>query len=281
MEPPAITKVAFVSTPTGPRILVAGTDPGERLESVWLDLLDESGELATIDPEGDGSSEPNQLEVLSTAMDRMNGTFFFEIRASDSLAQFVQRVSATLQERTGARGEPRSASLTPLEVRGENEACDPLGFDVCIEGLVCAGEGPSRCAAPATARAQRCAAAASIAVGGRAKGTVAGAVSLWDPEDGCASADRRGRPETVVRLHVPTKTASLTIATLPDVTTFDSVLTVLDGCGAASKSLACNDDDPPPTSRVTLTNVAPGDYFVVVDSLDRKGGAFELEVSVP
>ncbi|HSO32922.1 MAG TPA: hypothetical protein VLT33_10400, partial [Labilithrix sp.] len=61
--PPAIAKVAFLAGPSGPRILVAGTDPGKRLESVWVALLDANGAPAAIDPDGDGVTEPSVLEI--------------------------------------------------------------------------------------------------------------------------------------------------------------------------------------------------------------------------
>ncbi|HSO38801.1 MAG TPA: hypothetical protein VLT33_40000, partial [Labilithrix sp.] len=166
------------------------------------------------------------------------------------------------------------------------QGCDARGFDACAAGLVCAddGAGATRCADLAAARALRCASAPSITVGATLSGTVAGA-SLWDPVEGCASADRRGRPEAIVRLHLDAPLPSLMLATLPASggagTTFDSVLSVLDGCGAAPTTIACNDDDPSPTSRVTLTDVAAGDYVVVIDSLTRSGGAFELSATTP
>ena len=275
--PAEITKLAFVESPSGPRVLVAGTDPDERLESVWLDLLDERGEPAAIDPEGDGVTEPSTLEILIGPADRVGLGFFLEVQGSAGLERFVRSVEATAQDRVGARGQTWSAALGPLAVRGAGEACDARGFDLCAEGLACAA---GRCEDLVTARARRCASAPVVAVGSKERGVAAGE-SLWDPQDGCASEARRGRPEGVVRLHVGAHTPSLTLATLAGGTAFDSVITILDSCGPASMALACNDDDPPPVSRVTLTDVAPGDYIVIIDSLDRSGGSYELAVTAP
>ena len=177
-------------------------------------------------------------------------------------------------------GEPHGTSLAPLAVRGSGEACDLQGFDVCTDGLACNDDSTasSRCEDLDAARARRCATAPVIEVGARTRGTTKGA-SLWDPPDGCASEARRGRPEAVLRLRLPSPVSSLAIATLADGTTFDSVVTVLDGCGARATALACNDDDPPPVSRVRIDHLPAGDYIVVVDSLDRSGGAFELTVT--
>ncbi len=278
--PPAITKLAFVEDPLGPRILVAGVDPGERLESVWLDLLDENGEPAAIDGDDDGVTESSQLEILSSSMDRSADAYFFEVRASPGLERFAKRGTARVQEKSGRMGAAHGAALAPLAVRGSGEACDLHGFDECADGLACNDDsnGGSQCEELDAARARRCANGPVIEVGARTTGTTRGA-SLWDPPDGCASEARRGRPEAVLRLHLDSPVSSLAIATALGGTTFDSVLTVLDGCGARATALACNDDDPPPVSRVRLGDLPAGDYLVVVDSLDRSGGAFELTVT--
>jgi hypothetical protein len=279
---PAITKLAFVASADGPRILVAGTDPNDRLESVWIDLLDEDGQTAAIDPDGDGVTEPSQLEISKSTMEKTGTGFFFELQSSPGLERFAARVTARTQERDGAMGEPRSAVVSPLAVRASGEACDLQGFDVCSSSLACVDTpgGSGVCTEVGAARGERCSSAPVVAIGATTNGIARGA-SLWDPPDGCASAARQGRPEGVVRLHVSAPIPSLTIATMAGGTTFDSVVTVLDGCGSAPKELACNDDDPPPSSRVTLTNVTPGDYVVVIDSLDRAGGTFELAVTAP
>lgn len=278
--PPAITKLAFVEDSLGPRILVAGVDPGGRLESVWLDLLDENGEPAAIDGDGDGVTESSQLEVLSSSMDRSADAYFFEVRASPGLERFAKRVTARVQEKSGRMGAAHTTPLAPLAVRGSGEACDLQGFDVCAHGLACNDDSNAggRCEDLDAARARRCATAPVIEIGARTTGTARGA-SLWDPPEGCASEARRGRPEAVLRLHLASPVSSLAIATVAGGTTFDSVLTVLEDCSASAKALACNDDDPPPVSRATIDDLPAGDYLVVVDSLDRSGGAFELTVT--
>lgn len=300
---PEIDRLAFVQSPSGPRILVAGTDPDGRLESVWLDLLDERGEPASIDTDGDGDPESGQLEIAREELDVPGTAFFLEVQGAAGLERFAKRVVARAQRLDGTMGAVHTADLASPAVRSAGEPCDTHGFDACEGDLVCddaLARGPTSddarprdgsdararqtassaglCEDLGAARARRCAAAPLLSVGAVVTGTTRGA-SLWEPPDGCASALRRGRPEAVFRLHVARATPSLTIETRIGGTDFDSVLTVLDGCGASANALACNDDDPPPVSRVRLTDVAPGDYVVVVDSLTRAGGAFELAVT--
>lgn len=276
-----LTAVAFVDDPAGPRILVAGIDPDERIESVWIDLLDDVGLPAAIDPDGDGVSEPSDLEVPVTDLDRQGGAFFLEVQASAGLERFVHSVVATAQDRRGKRSAPWPAELAPLPVRLAGQTCDPRGFDVCTEGFACVVRGANAtCEDRDEARRERCTAAPTVAPGGSTSGTVSG-TSLWDPIEGCASSARRGRSEAVVRVHVAPGTGSISIATTTGKTTFDSVVSLLDGCDSVAKVLACNDDDPAPGSRITLTDLKAGDYVVVVDSLDRRGGSFELTVTTP
>jgi hypothetical protein len=195
-------------------------------------------------------------------------------------------VAVTARDASGRAGERLVAPLAPLAVRATGEACDAQGFDVCAPDAVCAPgelEVTNRCESAADVRARRCAAAPLLALGGAPiTGQTRGA-SSWDPPDGCASAERRARPEAAVRLRVPAKIASLTLSTEASGTDFDTVVYVLQGCPASSaEALACNDDDDaPPASKVVLHDVAPGDYLVVVDALTREGGSFVLRATSP
>ena len=274
---PKLLMAAYVSTDAGPRILAAGSDPSARLESVLFELQDADGNPAVI-VDGNGYTEQPEIEIARSAMTvAADGSFFVEIQSSRTLASAVAKITATARDIDGVQGTTLTSVLAPLPVRQAGDACSTQGFDVCATGLVCADS--AHCVDLAAARAARCALAPAIAIGGTLNGTASGA-SLWDPIDGCASADRRGRPEAVVRLHLDAAAASVTIRTLAG-TAFDSVVSVLGDCGATPTTLACNDDDPPPMSRVALTGLAAGDYLVVVDALDRAGGAFVLAATAP
>lgn len=267
---PAITDLAYVPGPDGPRTLVRGT--ASALEALLVELLDASGAPADV-PEG------STLTVLPPPSS--GGIFLVELQAAPGFEARVAAVAVTPEDDRGRRGARRVASLAPLPVREAGQACDPDGFDRCAEGGACLPGlrgAANTCAEAAAARAARCAAAPLVEVGAGASHAVRGeavGASLWEPDAACVPAGRAGRPETVVRLRVRPGVSDLELATAG--ADFDTVLSLHERCDAPS--LACNDDDPAPTSKLALHAPAPGDYFVVVDSLDREGGAFELRAT--
>jgi hypothetical protein len=111
---------------------------------------------------------------------------------------------------------------------------------------------------------------------------VTGSVSLWDAPQGCSSNDPTGRPEGVVMLHLD-QMASVTLTTAQPATNFDTTLYVLPGCPDDSLgALGCSDDTPGAgtASTLSLQNIGPGDFAVIVDSFDYVGGTFELMATV-
>lgn len=278
-----LTDVVFVPSEAGPRVLVRGTDPKKRIEWVRVRLLDDKGEPARFDIDGDGMLEPDVVDVPGSALDRGESGFFLEIQSAPHLDDFVKTVSVEIDDGRVPPLPPKTASLAPVPVRGPDEACDPQGFDRCSGAMVCAGTlGSARCAAPDAARAQRCATApmilageSGVVVGGR----VSPGASLFEPTIGCTNGLRSDRPEAIFRLFVDRAYGELVLSTESPNTSLDTVVSVLESCGTSARVLACNDDDPPPYSTVVLTDVTPGTYIVVVDSLSRSGGAFELRVT--
>lgn len=279
-----VTDVAFFVTDQGPRTLIRGQRPRGADLTLRVELLDAAGNAAILGPDGAGAAQPTELEVEVVAHPDSE-SFFEVIESVCGLEQLVRAVAVTARDASGRAGQRRIAALAPLQVRAEGEPCDAQGFDVCVPGAVCApGEvdATNRCASAAATRASRCAAAPMLVLGGAPVAGRARGASLWDPPEGCASAERRARPDAAVRLRVPVKTASVTLATDSPGTDFDTVVYVLEGCPASSsQALACNDDDAPPASKVVLHDVAPGDYLVVVDALTREGGSFVLRATAP
>jgi len=271
-EPPRIADLAFYRGEAGPRVLARGTGT---IGELHVELLDAMGAPAAL---GD---EPNAIDLDGPA--NAGPTFFVEIQAAATIADKVAQIAVTPRDGSGHPGARRVASLSDPPARELGDACDAQGFDRCADGTTCAPgllSTPNRCERTEALRASRCAAAPLVTVeaahAATMKGSARGA-SLWDPMDGCASSERRGRPEGLVWLHVPAGTASVTLATTA---TFDTVLSVHRACDGEAE-LACNDDAAGTGSSLVLASPAPGDYLVVVDSLDRDGGDFELRVTTP
>ena len=100
--------------------------------------------------------------------------------------------------------------------------------------------------------------------------------SLWDPPAGCAALDPVNRPEAVARLRLTSPVDRLVISTAQPGTTFDTVLYLLPACGG--EPVACNDDAAATAySELSLSNVAAGEYYLVVDAW-AQGGVVELTV---
>lgn len=274
--------VVFVPGLAGPRVLVRGTDPKKRIEWLRVRFLDENGAPAHFDLDGDGSFEADVIDVGGSALDRGESGFFFELQAAPRVDEFVKAVSVEIDDGRVPALAPKTAVLAPLPMRGPGETCDPQGFDRCsgVQGAeVCSG---SRCTSAELARMQSCSSApmivpteAPLVVGGK----VRPGASLFEPMSGCTNGMRNDRPEAVFRLFVDRAYSELVLTTQSNGTTLDTVVSVLDSCGPSARVLACNDDDPPPYSTVVLTDATPGTYVVVVDSLSRTGGAFELRVT--
>jgi hypothetical protein len=86
-------------------------------------------------------------------------------------------------------------------------------------------------------------------------------------------------PEGIASLHLASRAPVLTITTIDATTDFDTVIFVLPSCGdAAITPLACNDDAFGGTtaSSIHLTDVAAGDYVVVVEAATSQGGHYRL-----
>lgn len=272
--PPQIERMAYYAGARGPRLLVRGVDrePADLL-TLRLEFLDAAGAPVLVDL---GSGTPDTSELLVNAMATLEGgVFLVDIQSALGFDAQVKAIAATPRGRPG-KGTRQVAALGAPPERAIAAPCDVV-FDACASGGICAPSGgEDRCLDGAQVRATRCAAAATLAVGASTLGST-GDVSFWEPPLGCVSAEARGGPEGLVTVHVAEPTAELTVSTDSPDTDFDTVLSIYAGCSGGP--LACNDDAAPPRSKITLRDVAPGDYLVVVDSIGAKGGHFRLSAT--
>lgn len=283
---PTLTRVAYLRSELGARLLVQGTDPDLDVTSLHLQWLDSMGMPISVDQDGDGSADGDSLDLMVPL--QRDARFFVENVAGSGFETLVNRVTVTAVDLGGLMGTPMTATLANTPVRGAGQACDALGFDACGTGLVCSpGQvGVSNtCRQAASMRAGLCGSApvlSTAANGLRVVTGMADGASVWDPPQGCATNDPVGRPEYVARLRVAEAVSQLTLSTDHPATSFDTVLYLLRACGdTANAAMACSDDvETSATSRLTLNALAAGDYIVVVDSFGPQGGYVELTLDI-
>lgn len=176
----------------------------------------------------------------------------------------------------------------PFKAPGEE--CN-ANVDTCEPGYLCSGT----CRLEAEVRADYCEAApvidATEAGTYMATGTVT-LPSMWDAPAGCGGewGDPTDVPEGIVVLRLANSATKLTISTVNDVSMSglqgDSMVYLLPTACGTGAALGCNDDFDPNgeqyLSKLVLTNVAAGDYTIVVDTWDprQNEGAFQVDVIV-
>ena len=108
--------------------------------------------------------------------------------------------------------------------------------------------------------------------------TITGATTMGRANDIDLSCGSDGRDE-VYRLNVTRPLATLTIDTIGSA--LDTVLAVRSATCNGTTDLACDDDGAGSglASKVTLTNVGVGEYFVIVDDRTSSNSAYNLHIN--
>ncbi|MBX3216607.1 MAG: hypothetical protein KF850_31515 [Labilithrix sp.] len=282
---PAITKAAYIGG-ASPKMVFRGEEPDEDIASISVEFLDSSNQPKTVVLTGEGQDGTSGSSVVIDAEGSAFGTtFFVEAFPAPSFVSQVPRIAATAADRVGRTSTRLITPLTTLPARSTGQVCDPDGFDACSSSAVCfPGIRSERntCRAAASTRTQKCKDAPGLdpAKGvTRAYGAVSG-VSLWDAPTGCVPNDATGRPEAAVQLHLAAPAPTLRITTALPETSFDTAVYLIPSCAASSAAaLGCNDDAKGYASELVLQNVPAGDYTIVVESVQRRGGRFGVAVS--
>lgn len=276
---PSLTRVAYYGGDS-PSELILGADPNEDLASLRVDFLDSTNKPVIVNLSGDDT--PAALAVLD-ARGVVGQTFFFENDPVAAFASVVPKISVTPTDSLGHAGTAVVASLSSQTTLGSGLSCDAYGFAKCATGTACSPGlvgVTNKCTALPSLQATKCTDAPQTSEGLLAGWGLVGGVSLWDPPVGCASSTAVGHAESVVMLKVTQNVSALTISTATPETDFDTILYVLPACATSStEALGCNDDAQGYSSTVTLANVAPGTYAIVVDSANSKSGHFGLSVT--
>jgi hypothetical protein len=284
---PTLTKAGYWTTSDGPLLVAAGVDHADDVTQVEIGFLDGSGASVQVNLNNDSANPQMASSFVETAgISTNDGQVGLQITPTQTFTDVVKAVSLVAVDAAGKRGDAITATLMAQPSRGSGMSCDVHGFDFCSGNSACMpGSADTHSCQPiTTAQAAACAAAPvvdlskkQLVVTGHNSGS-----SLWEPAEGCVASTGMHHPETVIKLRVPAAVDLLTLSTDRRETLTDTVLYVISACGTSNPTvLGCNDDlaSGNVASAVNLTDVAPGDYYVIVDSMSNDGGPFGLLVT--
>jgi len=285
---PTFTKAGYWTTNEGPVIVATGVDNADDVKEVEIGFLDGNGSPVQVNLNNDSANPLMASSFVETAgIFSSDGQLTFQITPTETFTEVVKGVTLVPVDSAGKRGDAISASLMPQPSRGSGMTCDTNGFDYCAGSSACVPGLPGAnnvCQPITSVQGSKCAAAPVLDVS-QPQLVVTGynaGPSLWEPAEGCVPPIGLHNPETVIKLHVPSALNQLTLSTDRRETLIDTVLYVVSACGTSNPTiLGCNDDAASgnAASTVKLTGVAPGDYYVIVDSVLRDGGPFGLSVT--
>ena len=273
---PNLSQFSYLSTSFGGLMLLAGTDTGDDVSSIHFEFFGKTGQPIGVDLTGSGDLQTS-FDQPASGVSRL-GQFFFSNQSSPGFDSTVVQLAATPYGAISGTGNRVMATLQSPPLADTGGTCDARGFGGCVSGDVCVNGTCVTRAAALDAAAQGASVldptSASILGTGYAQG-----VNLWgDPPQGCAPAGVREFPQGIALVHLDADAPTLTITTNNEETTVSAALFVLAGVGSSvgGAPLGCNSGLP---AAVSLTNVAAGDYTIVVTSTSPAGGAFGVSIS--
>lgn len=288
--PPTISRVSYLRDSEGPKVLVIGTDIDEDVSALNIDFLDKKGQPKFMQLASDFEL-PAPPEVSGFRVEQPDSStgnnFFLQLQAGVGFEDDVVQVSVRAEDEGGRLSDPKVAAISSTPMRGAGAGCDPRGFDRCTAGLVCSPGIPgisNTCQYAGRLRTMACNAAPTLDPMNGPKEVIGetGTSSLWDAPAGCGPRDPIDRVESAVMLHLPTGVSKLVLSTVHPETNFDTMVYVIPGCATTpTPALGCADDlQDTVSSRLELSNLAAGDYLVVVDAWGVTGGSFRLSAAV-
>lgn len=282
--PPTISHAYFQRGTPGPTMRLDGVDPDEDVISVRVDFLTTSDAPILLDLDGDEVPESDHLEV-TFGITNQNGGYLAVIESGMGFDTMVPRVGLTAMDSKAHESATQRVSISARTTRISGQTCDLAGFVGCVSGTTClpaANGSGSYCTTYSQAQSNRCSAAPVWDLSKdppKITGLISG-YSAWEPPAGCMSSTADNRPEAVIKLRLAAATPKLVLSTAEPETQMDTGIVVLPSCTASMDSaLGCNDDGIGYTSRLTLTNLAAGDYFIIIESTQPNGGGFGLSAS--
>jgi cysteine-rich repeat protein len=285
---PTLSRAAYLRVGTGAYLYLEGSDAQKDLAALSLEFLDvHEDPVPALDTDGDllGDATTATVPMDTTRFD-LSGAFFMRVDVSAVMGG-AAKLALVLRDRAGLATPRQVLTLALRELRQTGQTCDPNGFDVCANGLLCAppaGPGALTCRAQDSLRLDVCAASAEVTPGAPAVSGQFQGASLWEPPPSCLDPVWGGGAEVVFRLHLAAAAPTLRLSTANAGTDVDTVVYLLPGCGelGGAGALTCADDVAGDLrASVELSNVPAGDYLVVVDSVASSGGSYVLTVATP
>jgi hypothetical protein len=286
---PSLTQVAYVSTTNGPMLLAAGADNADDVIEMKLGFQDAKGAPVLVNIDNNDQNQLASSITESTGYSITDGTFLFHVDPATAFSQVVNKVTFVAVDANSNSSTMLTGTLVPAPSRGSGATCDYRGFNYCSGNSACVpgtAGASNTCQPMGSAQNAVCKlvpvldpTSSNVIVTGYNLGS-----SLWEPPTDCVSNIAFHHPESVIKLHLPSQVPSLTLTTNRRETQVDTVVYVASACSpTATQILGCNDDIGAGnvTSELTLTNLAAGDYFVVVDSASNDGGPFALTFTTP
>lgn len=283
-EAPTIERVGYFDDGLGGRLLVSVTDPDDDIASFTVFFRDAENKPVNIDTDGDQVPDSDSFSYDAEYSGR-EGSFFARVDYPAEITAAAEYVAVIVTDASDLTSEPSVVKKAAATLVANGRACDTRTFNRCADASVCVpgDTAPNGvCMTKTDARDEACAAAQVLdpAQGVTSVVGTIGGPSLWDATSGCR--DNKGRSEAIVKLTLSEAASRLVLSTANGTTNFDTVLYLLDGCGGTPKDSWCSDGGSTTSwgDTLTLTNVAAGEYFVVVDSFNvwTSAPAFELTV---
>jgi hypothetical protein len=279
---PTIEKSTYVSTSTGGAVIVAGSDMASPLTSVYVEFFDNLGQPKGFDTTGGGNLDTSLTSL--NGITNASGSFVWSIKPETNFVSAIPRLKLTPTDEASKSGAQVTVDLAPIPVKSPGAICDTRGFDACPIGSLCwpgTTVTAGTCQTITSKQTASCSTATVLTVGaGSAR--IAGrfnTVNLWSPPDGCSTPNSLTAPDAVVHLKTTATIPTLLLSTKTAETNVATVVYLLDSCGGTATTDQCTDrsqDGKSAAAELKLTNVAAGDYYVIIENLDYRSGSYGL-----
>lgn len=295
--PPTLTSGSGLFTGDDTLVIATGTDPDGPIAGFFMTLYNASGGL---DTNGDGRFDDGDAfqfpfdSVMASAPSYTGQTLISGTNAAWN--GYVYGFAAACRQagvactQFGLRAYDQQYALSP-ELRvdvheavdtGVGGACDVS--HICVTGLTCTA---GTCAATAAATGA-CGSAMDITIAtptdastmAEVSGTTSAAASVF--AGSCGGENGRAN---IWHVTVPAGDYDLQLTTDVAGTTGDTLMYIRSVCVDATTELpmGCNDDinyPSNPHSRLSFRDIAPGDYFVFMESYDGSAVAYHLQATL-